>query len=151
MKSIRDMMSDIIFLIFLIMVIIYIWISEDFSVQNGIAIAKISFVLGIFTWLFYIKKEYWFFSYGTLSKKQYKQCHKLKNKIAIYKKMFASGLCNRIAIIFGIITGICFLLFLISMMIKWQTAIFMKIALSTLAIQMIIDLRHPRHPVRKKH
>ncbi|MDE6776370.1 MAG: hypothetical protein K2J25_00365, partial [Oscillospiraceae bacterium] len=59
--------------------------------------------------------------------------------------------CNKIAIIFGIITGLCLLLFLISMMIKWQTAIFMKIALFTIAIQMIIDLRHPRHPVRKKH
>ncbi|MDE5737928.1 MAG: hypothetical protein K2H93_06140 [Oscillospiraceae bacterium] len=145
MKSIHEIISDIIFFICLIMSIVSIWNSED------IAVSKILFVLGVFAWLFYIDREYYFFTYETLSKRQYKKCYKLKNKIAIYKKMFASGWCNKIAIIFGIITGLCLLLFLISMMIKWQTAIFMKIALFTMAIQMIIGLRHPRHPVRKKH
>lgn len=145
MKSIHEIISDIIFFICLIMAIVYMWTSKD------IAVSKILFILGAFAWLFYIDKEYYFFTYETLSKRQYKKCYNLKSKIAIYKKMFASGLCNRIAIIFGIITGVCLLLFLISMIIKWQTVIFMKIALSTIAIQMIIDLRHPRHPVRKKH
>ncbi|MDE5792843.1 MAG: hypothetical protein K2H66_04875, partial [Oscillospiraceae bacterium] len=90
MKSIHDIISNIIVFICLIMSIVSIWISEDFLMQN----CKILFFVGFLIWLMCVDREYYFFTYETLSKRRYKQCHKLKNKIVILKKMFASELCN---------------------------------------------------------